>query len=242
MSSAVETAPIESPSRSIQISAVITTYNSGALLEEALESVLAQTRQPDEILVIDDGSTDDTAERIKRFGDRIRYHWQENGGTSQVRNLASRMVRFPWIAFLDADDLWLPERLEVQEAWLRDHPDCEAVFGQMRNFAHPGMESQYDVRMHHLDQWLPGWCPSTMLIRRETLVRSGGFDEGMRNAEMVEWFIRIREAGVNLQMIDVPLARRRLHGANKGLQSKGQKTDLRLLRDFIARKRAAAKV
>lgn len=95
-----------------RIAAVIPTYNRAALVCRAIESALAQTRPPDEIVVVDDGSTDDTAQRVSAYGDRVRYLRQDNAGVSAARNAGVAASRCEWIAFLDSDDLWLPEHLE----------------------------------------------------------------------------------------------------------------------------------
>jgi len=140
---------------------------------------------------------------------------------------------------VDRVSRWLPDRLEQQENWLRDHPETEVVFGLVQNFAQQGCEAGFDPLQHHLDQWLPGYLPSAILIRRATLERMGGFTESLKSSEMVDLFIRLRESGVILATPEIPVARRRLHGANKRLQTaRPLGADLRLLRNFIARKRA----
>ena len=96
----------------IQISAVIPTYNRAHLIGPAVESVLRQTKQPAEIIVVDDGSTDDTREQVASFGDLVRYIYQANSGASAARNRGVREARSEWIAFLDSDDLWLETHLE----------------------------------------------------------------------------------------------------------------------------------
>jgi glycosyltransferase involved in cell wall biosynthesis len=220
------------------VSAIITTYNSGALLEEALASVLAQTCPPDEILVVDDGSSDDTAARMSRFGARVRYHWQPNAGTSEARNTGWRLAKSPWIAYLDADDLWLPEKLEHQLASLADHPETEAVFGLMQNFAQPGCEHQFDVEKNLLNQWVPGWIPGTGLIQRAVVARHG-FNPGLTWCEILDWIIRLREAGTKMTMLEIPFMRRRLHQANKSLARKSLSPEsLQVLGGFLARRKA----
>jgi glycosyltransferase involved in cell wall biosynthesis len=99
---------------SLTVSVVIPAYNAAAYLRDALDSALAQTRPPDEIIVVDDGSTDDTAEMVARYGDRIRYIRQINRGVAAARNRGISEARGHWIAFLDADDLWYPPKLERQ--------------------------------------------------------------------------------------------------------------------------------
>lgn len=98
----------------MSVTAVITTYNRAGFLPGALESVFAQTRQPDEVLVVDDGSTDDTGSVLARYGDRIRVVRQENGGRSAARNTAVREARGALLSCLDSDDRWLPDKLERQ--------------------------------------------------------------------------------------------------------------------------------
>jgi glycosyltransferase involved in cell wall biosynthesis len=96
------------------VSVIIPTYNRGALLVEAVESALAQRRPPDEILVVDDGSRDDTAARMAAYGERVRYVRQANAGPSAARNHGFRLARGEYLALLDSDDLWTPDRLERQ--------------------------------------------------------------------------------------------------------------------------------
>ncbi len=105
-------------SRGISISVVIPAYNAEQFVARALNSVLAQSRRADEIIVVDDGSTDKTAEKIKDFGDQVRYIYQENAGASVARNRGVEAAGGEWIAFLDADDEWLPEKLGLQCALL----------------------------------------------------------------------------------------------------------------------------
>lgn len=222
------------------ITAVVTTYNAGALVEEAVASILAQTRVPDEIIVIDDGSTDDTSDRLATYGPRVQHHLQANAGSSAARNAGWKLARSEWIAFLDADDLWMPRRLEQQEAWLAENPGIEAVFGLIQNFIQPGCEDVIDAVNNHVGEWLPGWTPGTVLMRRETLERIAGFRAELRSAEVIDWIIRLREAEVKMAMTEIEALGRRLHRANKGLGDSGGKSSLRILRDFIARNKVKA--
>ena len=112
------------------VSVVIPTYNRAQLARESVESVLEQTVQPDEIIVVDDGSTDDTRETLARFGDRISLLHQANRGKSAARNAGIAAARGDWIAFLDSDDLWHPRRMEVLRAFLQSPPaGIGLVFG-----------------------------------------------------------------------------------------------------------------
>ena len=116
------------------VSAVIPTYNSADFLKEAVDSALAQTRPPDEIIVVDDGSTDHTREVCASFGQKLRYIYQPNDGTfgAGSRAVAMRAARGKWIAFLDHDDRWLPTKIEVQLEADKSYPEARAIFTRGR--------------------------------------------------------------------------------------------------------------
>lgn len=112
------------------ISAIITGYNYARFLPAAIESVLAQTRVPEEIIVVDDGSTDNTAEVVGRYADRgVRYIFRQNGGVSAARNTGIRASKGDLIAFLDGDDRWLPEKTALQLAHFERYPSAGIVTG-----------------------------------------------------------------------------------------------------------------
>ena len=110
------------------ISVVIATYNRASLLPETLDAVLAQRFRDFELIVVDDGSTDETQQVLKPYGDRVRYFYQENSGPSAARNLGVRHARGEWIAIQDSDDLFAPDHLESLFAFAEKNPDCGMVF------------------------------------------------------------------------------------------------------------------
>jgi glycosyltransferase involved in cell wall biosynthesis len=110
------------------VSVIVPAYNSADYTVETVESVLAQTYRDFELIVVDDGSTDHTREAMAAFGDRIQYVYKENGGACSARNHGIAMSRGEYIACLDCDDLWFPEKLERSVAALEDHPDWALVF------------------------------------------------------------------------------------------------------------------
>ena len=115
------------------VSVIIPTYNNAAYLVESVESVLNQSYRNIELIVVDDGSTDNTQAVLAGFGDRLRYVRKANGGPSSARNLGIQMARGQLIAFQDADDLWLPEKLALQVAYFHLHPEVGVVFtGSLR--------------------------------------------------------------------------------------------------------------
>ena len=187
------------------VSAIIPTYNRSAVLPRALESVLAQTRQPDEVIVVDDGSTDGTGDMLrerfaKRFGDRLRYAWQPNAGVSAARNHGMRLARGDFFAFLDSDDTWLPDKTQRQADWLTRHPDHGMVLWDVERT--DDALCRIDV-FHRRDvipadgwvlRWLlpnPSLAPVSAMMRREVFEDVGGFDEHLRTAEDIEYHLRI---------------------------------------------------
>jgi len=124
-----------------QVSIILPTYNCGRHIAEALDGVLQQTFSDWEIIVVDDGSTDDTAEAIKTYRDRIIYRYQENSGASRSRNLAIEMSQGEFLAFLDADDIWQPFKLELQVKCLEALPEVGLVFSDFSSFDDDGYYS-----------------------------------------------------------------------------------------------------
>lgn len=183
---------------------VIPAFNAAATIVETLRSVLEQTVAAEDILVVDDGSTDDTGELVLAVGGRVRLLRQENAGPGKATTAGIMALSTPLVATLDSDDLWLPHKIERQLAHLDRSPQISAVFGHIRNFR--------DNRPDELTSAaVPGWSRSTMLFRREMLQAIGPILDppGMRG-EMIDWIARAREAGFRLDMIDEVLALRRI--------------------------------
>ena len=116
-----------------RFSVIIPNFNNGPTLARAINSVLTQTTPAHEILVIDDGSTDESKQIAESFGEKVRYFWQPNSGVSVARNLGANMATGEWLAFLDADDEYLPNRLEVHASWIKDEPDLDFLLGDQES-------------------------------------------------------------------------------------------------------------
>ena len=211
-----------------RVSVVIPTYNYGRYIVEAIESVLNQTFPDREVIVVDDGSTDDTGELIGRFGDRVRYIYQRNLGPSAARNTGIRAARGEYVGFLDSDDLWLPEKLALQVAVL---DSCQAVGLVYSDALFFRDETQAIIGAHRevfphpagriLAQLVLGNVISspTPLVRRSILDRVGLFDEDLKASE--DWDLWIRIAKIcEIAYIDQPLAKYRRHRHNKSLNTK----------------------
>jgi glycosyltransferase involved in cell wall biosynthesis len=187
-------------------------------LAEALDSILAQTHQPLEILVVDDGSTDRTATVAADFGSQIQYRRQENGGEASARNHGLSVAQAEFVAFLDADDLWHPEKLARQIACFEEKPDIDLCFTAFQNFWIPELaaeEQRYQGSL--LSQPQSAWSTSTVLARRSVFFRFGKFiDDGSLAAgsESMIWFLRAQEEGACISVLPEVLMYRRMHQRN----------------------------
>ena len=199
------------------VSVVIPTYNRRSYLAEALASVLAQSRAADEIIVVDDGSTDDTAEMIRDRFPTVRYVWQANAGASAARNRGIGMAQGQFLAFLDSDDLWTPEKLSLQLAAFATDPGLEIVFGHVQQFVSPDLPPEVAAGIWCPAQPVPGYVPGAMLITRTAFDRVGEFEIQWQVGEVMSWIIRAFELKLRTTMLSECVYRRRVHTANKGL-------------------------
>jgi glycosyltransferase involved in cell wall biosynthesis len=186
------------------VSTVIPTFNRRDFITRAVDSAFAQTYTHQEVIVVDDGSTDGTEQLLReRYGERIRYVAQPNGGVSNARNHGMRLARGELIALLDSDDEWEPSKLEKQVEFLSARPDYGMVLTDVRRV--DGQRRPIDVFRRRdvirtdgdvlLDLLLnPSLVPASVLFRRQVFERLGGFDETLRTAEDIEFHLRIAAA------------------------------------------------
>lgn len=196
------------------ISCVIPAYNAGRYLAEALHSVLAQTYRPLEIILVDDGSSDDTASVARKYPD-IRVISQDNSGPAAARNRGVSEASGVFIAFQDADDLWHPEKLSRQAARFQGRPELELCTCQIENFWTPELpEEALSYGDPRLGKVYTGFVMQTLLVRRPSFERVGPLRAEFRTGEDSDWFMRARDLGVVMEIIPEVLVRRRLHPAN----------------------------
>jgi glycosyltransferase involved in cell wall biosynthesis len=180
-----------------KISVIIPVYNRKILVSRAIDSVLKQTRTADEIIVVDDGSTDGTGETLKHYGDRIRILHEQNKGVSAARNRGIEASNGDWIALLDSDDEWLPEKLLIQETWIKNNPEyriCQTEEIWIRNGKRVNPMNKHQ-KMHG-DIFIPSlrMClvsPSAVMFEKSLFVETGGFDESLPVCEDYDLWLRI---------------------------------------------------
>jgi len=197
------------------VSCIVPVYNGERYLQEALDSVFGQTWRPLEVIVVDDGSTDGTPGILAGYPQTLRVLRQENAGPARARNQGINIATGEFIAFQDADDLWVPHKLSMQMERMLVRADLELCLGHLQNFWEPELrEAEERVKDLPVAQPQPAWGPPLMLARRSLFERIGGFDESLRVGEDTDWLFRAREAGVAWEMVPEVLLLRRRHGRN----------------------------
>ncbi len=195
------------------ISVVIPAYNAGRFVGEAIESALAQDLPPAEILVVDDGSDDDTVAVVDSYRGRVAcIRHDTNRGVAAARNTGVRHAAHEAIAMHDADDRMLPNRLRAQATRLVAGPEVGCVLGRQKPFTHDGGPLPPWVLDH--DGQPRAYGPSLLLAWSRTYDVVGFYDESFRFAENLDWLVRVRDAGLEVAMIDEVIIERRLHDAN----------------------------
>lgn len=182
------------------VSVVIPAFNAGWCVRKAIDSVLAQDFGHREVIVVNDGSTDDTAAVLAGYGDAVRVIDQPNGGMSNARNAGIRAARGEFLAFLDSDDWWLPGKLTRQVELLRGRPDLgfcscaarvEDMEGHLLNlWSCPTWQEPFVAHLFGSGADVPGSC-SAVLARRALVLAVGAFDETLRGAEDPDLWIRL---------------------------------------------------
>jgi glycosyltransferase involved in cell wall biosynthesis len=229
--------------RGFAVSCVVRVFNNERYVREALESVLAQTRPPEEIVVVDDGSTDGTPAILASYGDRFRVVSQPNAGAVTARNVGLRATRGDLLAYIDGDDLWHPEKLAHQVTRFQARADLDLCLGHTQNFWIPELRHEAErFRNHRRAQPLPAFFVGAALVRRRLFEAVGEFNTGYGFAYDTEWFLRVLDSGATVEFVPEVLAYRRLHDANfsRSHASLGRAEYLDLVKATLDRRRTGA--
>jgi glycosyltransferase involved in cell wall biosynthesis len=240
------------------VSVVMPTFNSAGYIAEAIESVLAQTYRHWEIIVVDDGSTDDTRAVLAPYSKKITYLRQDNCGVSAARNLAIKHARGELFAFLDADDVWYPEKLILQVQAFNQYPEAGLSFTNHLEFDGSGVchESGFDERIfswikeHKIPdtEFAYGWIyrqllvgngihTSSIVVKREAVEQVGMFDEAFKICQDHDLWLRIAKnhpvIGVNEVLCGYRFHSDGLSGSNDVRMFRWQEDSLRVLEKHL---------
>jgi glycosyltransferase involved in cell wall biosynthesis len=198
------------------ISCIVPVFNGERYLREALDSIRAQTYRRLEIIVADDGSTDGTAAVVAGFGEHVRYLTQPNAGPAAARNLGLRAAQGDFVAFLDADDLWHPEKLARQMARFQARLDLDLCVTHVQNFWVAELAGEASGYRGHprLAPAIPGYVCQALLTRRTLFDMVGAFNTGLPAGEDTDWFLHAAEHGAVMEILPEVLVYRRLHQTN----------------------------
>ncbi len=215
-----------------EVSVIIPTYNCKEYITDAIESVLSQTFRDYDIIVVDDGSTDGTKDIVTRYGNKIKYARQENKGVSAARNTGIGMASGGLIAFLDADDMWLPDKLEKQVMAFDENPalglvTCGLIVidengSVLRRENEPLAFDRQRLLERIVVRAIVGNTPSCMMVKRECFNKVGNFDEALSGAEDRDLCMRIVRS-YDIYMMPECLIKYRVHGKNAHRNAAGMK-------------------
>jgi len=219
------------------VTVVIAVKNGARFVASAIESALTQTYTHQELLVVDGHSSDSTAAIIARYP-QVRYVLQPGQGVADAYNHGIAVANGDFLAFLSHDDVWLPEKLEMQMAYLLNRPLCDYTVSRVKFFLEPGFEISPGFRRNLLESEPVAYIMETLVARKSLFAKVGVFDTHLTSGEDVDWFARAKDMQIEHGVIDRVLVRKRVHDTNLSLNdSSTNKILLSVLRKSISRKR-----
>lgn len=213
------------------VSVIVPCYNGAAFLNQALDSILAQTYRPLDIIVLDDGSTDHSAtiaHAFTRTYPEVRYAYQEHAGLGAALNHGIALAQGDFFSFLDADDRWTKNKTSQQLALLQAAPQLDMVFGYF---------TQFNQAQAHSGAAQEGYSKGTLLIRRASFFRVGLFATEYRVGDFIDWYIRAQELALTSKMLTDVFLERRIHTDNMGTRERDhRKAYLQILKKSLERR------
>lgn len=228
------------------VSCVVPVYNGALHLEEALDSILAQDWRPLEVIVVDDGSTDDTrsiALGVAARAPEVRVVTQRNAGPAAARNRGIELSRGQLICFLDGDDLWHPEKIRLQVSHLQANPRLDHCVHHIQNFWDGELVREAERYQHHArGKPVAGYVTQCLMARRRAFEQAGTFDARLKHGDSADWFLRARGIGLVGDLMPEVLTYRRMHAENRSRVHASRSLDefFGILKQSLDRKRASA--
>lgn len=194
----------------MSVSVIVPTRDGAEFIADTIESIAAQTVSPLEIILVDDGSTDRTAEIALGISPLVRVVTVQGLGPAGARNAGILAARGSLLTFLDHDDLWVSRKLEWQIGLMSDEPDVDICVGRLRSFRDGPSRTERDW----LGDAIPGYLTITMMARRDCFERVGLLDAARPFSDSAEWLLRAEDTGLWIKMIDEVLTLHRVHDRN----------------------------
>jgi glycosyltransferase involved in cell wall biosynthesis len=222
------------------ISCIITSFNSEKYIAEAINSILNQTYKNIEIIIADGGSTDNTKEVVQKFNPKIKFTAQKTLSPADTRNLGFNSSSGKYIAFLDADDLWHPEKLTKQMNCFAEGPEIDLCITYAEMFWSEDLKNEkVFFKDHPRTKAIPGYATTTLLAKKKVFEIAGSFNKDLWFTDAAEWFIRTKEIGLKMHVIEEPLTFHRMHKSNltKRKNEESREEFLALVKNVLDRKK-----
>lgn len=215
-------------------------FNTEKYVKEAIESVFSQTYKNIELICIDDGSTDNSLLILESFSNKIVLLSNRNNcGVSEARNKGIRVAKGKFLAFLDADDIWENNKLEVQMNQFDSDINLDVSFSYMKCFISPELSEEVKTLRYCPLGNNPGHIPSTAIVRKTSFEKVGYFDSRWKVGEFIDWLVKAKEIGLNIETVNDVLLLRRIHKTNIGVREReaGRSDYLKIVKEALDRKR-----
>jgi glycosyltransferase involved in cell wall biosynthesis len=223
------------------VSVIMPVFDGEAFLAEAIDSILSQSYRAFELIVVNDGSTDGSADIVEGFlsgSGKVRCVCQENAGVSAARNRGIEACSGDLIAFLDQDDRWYENALKTHVTFHEQHPEVGYTLAQQVCFLDGMTEPPGWFRLQKLDVPHPGYLPGTLVVKRSLFDQIGLFDIRYPISSDADWFARARDSKAPMSILPETLLQRRIHAGNQSRHSRKIQGELtQLLHASIQRKR-----
>lgn len=223
------------------VTAAIPVRDGEAYLAEAIESVLTQSLPCEQVIVVDNGSSDRSGEIAAEFGPPVEVVYEARSGIGAARNAALKVARGDYLAFLDADDLWVKEKTALQIAAFEARPALQLVFGHVRQFLSPDLPAEEAERLRVPRAPQPGQHIGALLARRGAVDAIGPWPHDVRVSDGLTFLLRARELGLEQAMLPETVTLRRVHGGNHSIHNRDERREFaRHLKRSLDRRRGAA--
>lgn len=220
------------------VSIIMPAYNAGKYIIEAINSIFHQSYQPIEIIVVDDGSTDDTLEKLQSLQDKIKLITSTHHGAANARNIGIKQAQGDLIAFLDADDTIDKDKIKLQIDEFLSDPDLDICYTMFNNFLCPEASEELKKTRPQKEGPIKGCVCGTTMIKKSSFENVGYFDSSLKVGEFIDWFSKATELGFKIKFIEKDLYNRRSHAGNTTTTQRESFSDFaRLLKAKLDRKK-----